>query len=273
MDFFKDSDKNPSKEKYFPDTNEFELINISKELPAAQEMNAKNFFGVLTEIEIRDLLKDSKLITEINSRGFTNTLVEIAPLSFYDNRIFIRTDKGETLVHMRLKVDDFYLKKVESNLKMVYIDWLLTQNIRWKNKEFKKKLFEGQEYPGLNVMKEIENFISLLSRKIGAHLIFNIPEYFHDAVLFHKNFKFLDPEKEGTFRAILHNFSKVNLRALSEFIHTEKIWIEEKKEIYNWKHGEMIYSLQEDLGEKIFDASYKRTVLEFGKLKMRILQS
>ncbi|EMM82226.1 hypothetical protein LEP1GSC037_3876 [Leptospira interrogans str. 2006001854] len=71
-------------------------------------------------------------------------------------------------------------------------------------------------------MNEITSFIKILAAKLGAYGAFNIPEYFHDAVLFHKSFQFVDPEKEGRFRAILQSFNRTNLRELSDQIHKEK---------------------------------------------------
>ena len=77
---------------------------------------------------------------------------------------------------------------------------------------------------------------------MNCYGIFNIPEYFHDAVLFQKNFLFIDPIKQGHFKSILKNFKGRNLRDLSILIHTEKLAFSETKEIYKWKHGEMLFN-------------------------------
>jgi hypothetical protein len=272
MIFFKDSDKYGTINDFLPEQKEFELMDVNQDLPASFGSESEEFFGRFTHLEIKEMLEESTLIEALVKRGYNETRIEIIPHSFYDNRIYINdASTGLTLVHIRLKVDDLFLKKINQSLKMVYIDWLLTQNIRWNIKPFNKKLFEGQEYPGLNIMKEIENFMLILSKRLGAHAIFNVPEYFHDAVLFHKNFKFLDPEKEGIFRAVLKNFHGTNLRKLSDLIHKKRIYIANTAEIYTWKHGEMLFVFQPDIVSRIFDKEYHEKVANYTKYQMRIL--
>ncbi|MCB1178448.1 MAG: hypothetical protein KDK36_12760, partial [Leptospiraceae bacterium] len=150
--------------------------------------------------------------------------------------------------------------------------WLLTQNIKMGKLIGKKKLFDGQEYPGLNIFQEITKFIQFLSLKIGANGIFNVPEYFHDAVLFHKSFKFLDPKKEGVFRFLIKYFDDLTLRKLSNLIHSHKIFNETNKEVYLWKPNEMFYSGETEINRQIFNDEYYDTVEKYKKkYKFKIL--
>ncbi|MBE7412610.1 MAG: hypothetical protein L6Q54_10145 [Leptospiraceae bacterium] len=254
MGLFDTSDKYKTSDSGF-DLSNLELIDISKDLNTSLGLE-KEIFGKFTIDEVRDMLVYSNMFTVLKERGYPDPILEIEVFSELDNRIFLKTKSNEILVHIRLKVSDFSLKKKNESFRMVYIDWLLTQNIRFKNIRDAKKLFRGQKYPGLNVMTELTAFLLLLTRKLGAKGVFNIPEYFHDAVLFHKNFKFLDPIKEGKFRSLLSIFKKNNLRFLSNSIHNKKIFNVTENQVYEWQFGEMLYTDDDYLNNIVFDENY-----------------
>ncbi|MCB1190168.1 MAG: hypothetical protein H7A23_10810 [Leptospiraceae bacterium] len=234
---------------------ELDLIDLNQEFHVSLGLE-KFIIGRFNETEIYNMMDEAGMFKKLTERGYPKVTLEIMPLSELDNRIYIKDKKGETLVHIRLKLNDFYLKQIKEVLKMVYIDWLLTQNIKMGKLKGKKALFVGQEYPGLNVFLEIQKFIYKLMVIIGAHGVFNVPEYFHDAVLFHKNFRFVDPEKEGNFRAVIKSFTKVSLRTISECIHSGKVKNSVTGEVYKWKNGEMLYTHDDYLNDKIFNEEY-----------------
>lgn len=269
MEFFKKTDK----KKFDFSSDEFEIMlaNPAEELKGFR-IEQGLIFGRFSNEEIWDMLQESKVISKLHERGYPNVHLETQFLSHLDNRIFIKTEKEEILIHLRLKLDDFEIKRINQVLKMIYIDWLLTQNIKFGKKRIRKKLFEGQDYPGLNIFREITKFILLLSKKIGVHGIFNVPEYFHDAVLFHKNFKYLDPEKEGIFQALISSFKKISLHRLSDLVHGNRIYNLTLDKVFTWFHGEMFYSEFEEIKQMIFNEDYLKIMQETKqKYKFKIL--
>lgn len=257
MSIFSDSDKSAGQSYIDPEA--LGLIDVNREFKTHLGIE-DTLFNRFSVKEVEDLLKEAGMFEILSFRGFPETKLEIHGISDVDNRIFIKTKEDEILVHMRLKFSDFLFKKIKESFPMVYIDWLLSQNVRLGKLGEKKKLFEGQEYPGLNIMNEITQFIRMLTKKIGAAGAFNIPEYFHDAVLFHKNFKFLAPEKEGEFRALLRCFKKENLRTLSGAIHSGKILDAQTNQPYSWTYGEMVSSINTYLEKSLFDEEYDSIV-------------
>ncbi|RHX80693.1 hypothetical protein DLM76_10425 [Leptospira yasudae] len=258
MGIFSDSDKkkgNPG----FLESQELGMIDISKEFHTSLGIE-NSLFNRFTGEEVREMLESAGIFRTLQARGYNDYEISLDGISDMDNRIYIKDPSGGILVHMRLKFSDFQFKKLDQSYKLVYIDWLLTQNLKMKNMKAKKKLYQGQEYPGLSLMNEITGFIRILATKMGAYGAFNIPEYFHDAVLFHKSFQFVDPEKEGRFRAILQSFSRTNLRELSDQIHTEKICDASSGEVYVWKYGEMVSCINSYLESALFDEEYYRKV-------------
>ena len=270
MNIFESSDKRNVKDDSDKLSN-LDLLDISGELSTALNIE-KLIFGKFSDSEIYSMLEESKIFEKIKQRGYSDFKLVTDPISDLDNRIYVKTDSDEILIHIRLKIADFFLKAIQENRKMIYIDWLLTQNIKLGKLKDKKVLFQGQEYPGLNIFKELTQFIFLLFSKMNCYGIFNIPEYYHDAVLFQKNFLFVDPVKQGHFKAILSAFKNHTVRDLSMLIHTEKLRFLETNEVYTWKHGEMLFTNDEYLKETIFDKKYFEKVKEASATRFLLVE-
>ncbi|PJZ68661.1 hypothetical protein CH373_08275 [Leptospira perolatii] len=265
MGIFSESDKVKSGEGYI-DPDALDLIDINREFKTNLGIE-DTLFNRFSKEEVRTLLDESGMFDILSFRGFKRTVLEIQGISEVDNRIFIKTPPGEVLVHMRLKFSQFEFKKIGESFPMVYIDWLLSQNISHKKLRPKRRLFAGQEYPGLNIMNEITAFIRLLAGKIGASGVFNIPEYFHDAVLFHKNFRFLNPEKEAEFRGLLHSFRKQSLRDVSAAIHSGMVIDSKTEQPYEWHYSEMVSCTSPFLEKSLFDEEYDSIVARISETK------
>jgi len=258
MSLFSSTDKKKEDANWL-DIDELSLLDVSKELNTSLNMEPR-LFNRFSPAEVNAFLDESKLLDVIKKRGYPDAKLHLDVLSDFDNRIYIRTKDKKILVHLRLKVSEFQLKGDEDKFPMIYIDWLLTQNVKINSKKIKKELYFGQEFPGLNVLNEVTNFIRLLSDRMGSSGAFNVPEYFHDAVLFSRKFRFIDPEKEGVFRALVHSFKRINLRELSSYIHQGKIL--DNGEPYTWRYGEMITCNDPYLEKKIFHEQYFKKVKE-----------
>lgn len=258
MSIFSDSDKKSRSSNWLELPN-IEEIDISKEFNVSLSPTTK-VFGRFSKDEIYSMMEEADLLKIIKVRGYNEFNLEINIISPLDNRIFIKTKDGQILIHLRLKYSDFSLKNDVDRFKMVYIDWLLTQNIKLKPGTHRKELYYGQEYPGLGVIHEITKFIQILTEKLGAHGVFNVPEYFHDAVLFRNKFKYLDPEKEGKFRSLLSLSPKYKIHKISNAIHQEKVICIETNEILHWFYGEMLSPIDPYLKNKVFNEEYFKKV-------------
>ncbi|WP_411824862.1 hypothetical protein [Leptospira sp. 'Mane'] len=267
MGVFSSTDKNKGNTDWL-NLDELSLVDVSRELNTSLNMEPR-LFNRFRKDEVQEILLESGLLKAVQSRGFPNSVLSLEVLNDYDNRVYIKTDRDKILVHMRLKVSQFHMKGDDEQFPMIYIDWLLTQNLNFTDEKIKKELYFGQEYPGLNVLNEITDFIRLLSQKLGTSGAFNVPEYFHDAVLFSRKFRFIDPEKEGTFRALISSFKGTNLRVLSSQIHQNKVCFV-SGEPYEWKYGEMISCTDIYLEKKVFQDSYFKKVEEI-KQKLRFI--
>ncbi|HMV43054.1 MAG TPA: hypothetical protein PK079_18950 [Leptospiraceae bacterium] len=269
MNIFGDSDKRNG--QGLENLSNLDLLDFSNELSTSLNLE-KFIFGKFSHDDIFKMLEEAKILKKIRDRGYNDFKVITYPISDLDNRIYVKSPSDEILIHIRLKVSDFFVKAIQENRKMMYIDWLLTQNIKLGKLKDKKILFQGQEYPGLNIFNELTQFIFILFSKMNCYGVFNIPEYFHDAVLFQKNFLFVDPIKQGHFKSILASFKNHTVRDLSLLIHSEKLAFVESNEVYKWKHGEMLFTQDEYLKEVVFDRNYFEKVKHAAETRFFLLE-
>lgn len=228
-------------------------------------------FGKYSRSEIHELLEWSGVYAGLSDKGYVNTTLELNYLSELDQRIFIKEGE-EILVHIRLKLSyfRFRLHPGQPRIKLMYIDWLLTRHPRSKHVR-PERLFPGQEAPGLGIFNQIADFITNLSLGVGAKGAFNIPEYFHDALLFHRRFNFYDPVREAFFRGIIRDLRKHGAREISNAF-TEGRIVDQNGLPLEWRPGEMIAILNENLDEMIWNQDYyTRVVRELKRVRFQLL--
>jgi hypothetical protein len=258
MRFFQNSDKRTLYDSEWFDLKALENVDLTADFQSSSSTEFK-LFQKFSKSEVDEKLAEVGIYDKLFQRGYSNFKMELNYKGDLDNRIYIKDNLDRILVHIRLKLGDFRKGDDPIIYKLVYIDWLLTQNFRSPKKNKSPSLFLGQEYPGLGLMVEIKSFVKKIAKEIGAHGVFNVPEYFHDAVLFHKDFLFLKPEKESAFRLILSTFKKVSLRKLSEWVHSGQI-LDQDGKTYEWNYREMVSLLDPGIHKVFFPDSYFKKV-------------
>ncbi|MBX7058368.1 MAG: hypothetical protein K1X75_09920 [Leptospirales bacterium] len=227
-------------------------------------------FGIYSEDQIHDMLNDAGVFAGIADKGYADSRLELHYLSELDQRIFIKSG-DEILVHIRLKVSmfRFRLHPGQPQMKLMYIDWLLTRHPRSRHIR-PQRLFPGQEAPGLGCFNQIADFITSLALGVGARGAFNIPEYFHDAVLFHRRFNFYDPVREAFFRGIIRDLRRHGAREISQAFSDGRI-LNQDNEPVEWRPGEMISVLNEELDIMTWSQDYyTRVVRELKRIRFRL---
>jgi hypothetical protein len=222
-------------------------------------------FGRFSEKNISQMMRESGIVDALTQKGYKDLKTDLQYLSEMDQRIFIR-EHSEVLIHIRLKLSHFRFRFHKDLLpeKLLYIDWLLTQHP--KSKRIREhRLFPGQKFPGLGIFPQIKEFISTLALGVGAKGAFNIPEYFHDAVLFHRDFTFYDPEREAFFRALIRDLHKYGIRKISNGLSDGSVR-NSKNEKIGWDYGEMISVIDPPLKNTLWSYDYQKKVKRALKL-------
>jgi len=247
-------------EKKF-DFQDLEEIDFADELPAATHFDTgqKLFLSTLSSDELWQALERAQIIAELETRGYKPLKIEIEFLTERDHRFYLIFN-GEKILHMRLRLSYFKLHRhpLMPAMKMLFIDWLQSRHIL-KTAPRNRGLFPGQDVPGLGIFNRIDFFLRSLVVTTRAYGGFNLPEYFHDALLFHRAFKFYDPAREAFFRALLRDLHGYGAREISKALGEGRIRDEQEKSV-EWRGGEMLMFTHSQYAEAVFGEKYDRDV-------------
>ncbi len=240
------------------DMSEFDLLEGRNHLLPGQ----RPFLNLYSHQEIEALLEKAGILIALRRKGFPDFSIEFDTENLDDQRLTIKDKKtGEILVFMRLHLGDFITRNLSINLsglRLLFIDWLLLQN-PLAHTETLSKLFPGQKYPGLGIFNEIKQFVYYIVRDKQLDGAANLPEFFHDAVLFADKFLFINPVSQGYFDALRTQLRREGLRRLSNLIHSGKVMIEQnsEKRVFEFRLGEMMVPHREDLEYYFRSKSYR----------------
>ncbi|MCS7204257.1 MAG: hypothetical protein NZ853_01010 [Leptospiraceae bacterium] len=267
-DYFKNkvSVMKSDKPNILDDLTEADILEDLHNRPIVQGkfLDKTYIFGKFSETEIYELMAWSGIFEKLQKRGYQNYQLELQYLSDLDQRILIKW-QDEVLIHMRLKLSSFRFRFSPGapSKKLLFIDWLMTRDPLRKN-ERKRPLFQGQDCPGLGIFNEIADFVFNLAIGLNAKGAFNIPEYFHDAVLFHRQFRFYDPEREAFFRALVRDLRKYGTRNITEALSQSRV-LDQDNQTVSWVPGEMITLIDPEFSDFVWNKDYFSKVVRYLK--------
>ena len=143
-------------------------------------------------------------------------------------------------------------------LRFLMLEWLTLQN-PLKQFSDKRAPLPGQSHPGLGLGRKVLDLFTYLARVTRSDGILAYPAYFHNAFLFSRRFRFLNPEKRAEVMAICQSVEGVPFKDLAWIVHLECIE-EEGKGRFKWEAEEQIFPLNPDLKKWLNSPEYKERV-------------
>jgi len=102
------------------------------------------------------------------------------------------------------------IRQKDKRAECLYVDWMMMQN-PYAEFSAKKPALPGQKHPGLRIGNHILEILFHVAKRIRSDGLANSPNYLHTAVLFSKEFMFIDPKvqaiSEGTKGYLLKRYS------------------------------------------------------------------
>ncbi len=92
--------------------------------------------------------------------------------------------------------------------------WLRMQN-PLQRPDPARPLLPGQSFPGLGIGREMLVLLQLISVRLGLDGVIELPERLHNAVLYFRHFRFVQPEVQGQLTAILRDTRERSLVELA----------------------------------------------------------
>jgi hypothetical protein len=180
-------------------------------------------------------------------------------------RIYYREKKEENLI-VDLKIREGIFRPKEeltaaiplSQFNFLHLEWLTLQNPLL---EFGGDLtpLPGQKHPGLNLGKKVLDIFVYLARLCRLDGMLAYPAYFHNALLFSRNFRFLNPQKRAEVLSIRKTFRHIPFKQLAWIVHLECLK-EKGMGVYKWQAEEQVHPLHKVLRSYFDSRDYKRKV-------------
>jgi len=230
------------------------------------------FLGKYSLQEVSAVLKKRNFFRDAQKKGLWPLEFNLDASEYPVQRfqIFHREKKEENLiVDLKLREGEFQPKEKLSavvpfpRFRFLILEWLTLQNPRLEFSGDKSPL-PGQKHPGLNLGRKVLNMFVYVARLCRVDGLLAYPAYFHNAILFSRNFHFLNPRKQGEVLAMRKIFQDVPFKKLAWIVHSECLR-EKSTGIYKWEAEEQVYPLNKTLKIYLDSRGYKNEVRESQK--------
>lgn len=145
-------------------------------------------------------------------------------------------------------------------LRALSLEWLTLQNPR---AEFggTRGALPGQQHPGLGMSRRILDIFVFLGKRARADMLLAFPAFYHNAVLFSRYFRFLNPEKEGEITAIRKTFSHLPIRKLAWIVNLGCLRRGDGS-VYEWRSEEQCLPLRREFKSYFESRPYRERARE-----------
>jgi hypothetical protein len=216
-----------------------ELSFTSEDVESSLRMRGPERYlllGHYTAEGIEFALHHTGVLAHLARLGYGHFKVEVDEASPGDRlRLFGESDGAKHLL-----LECVLEKKKAGGADVLYIHWLTLRNPKAGFSERRPQL-PGQELPGLGLARESGEMLARVSRDLGLAGVVFRPAWFHMAYAARYNFRYLDPQRQGRFEAMLRDFASVPLREVTLAFAQGRIRLNAQP--FTWEAEEMMYWL------------------------------
>lgn len=105
---------------------------------------------------------------------------------------------------------------------LLYVHWLTLRHPRARFSS-RRPALPGQDAPGLGLAKEIGELLALMAQRLGLAGVAYRPAWFHTAYAGRYDFRFLDPQVQGRFEAMMRDLGHLPLLDLTRHMAEGKL--------------------------------------------------
>lgn len=177
------------------------------------------------------------------------------------------------IVDLKMR-EGFFIPKFKtdfnfSRFRFLVMEWLTLQN-PLQSFSGEKTPLPGQQHPGLNLGRKIIDLFVYMARLNHNDGILAFPAYFHNALLFSRDFHFVNPEKKAEVEAIHTSFPRVHFKQLAWAVHLNCLR-DKNGSVYEWQAEEQILPLNKELKEYFASKKYNEKFKQALKNKEYII--
>jgi hypothetical protein len=213
----------------------------------AERRGTSLFLGRFTLAEILAVLDKKGFFREARKRGLWPLVFDLDSSSYPLQRFRIfheRQDPAAVIIDLKLRETTFDPAGRDlpgfpsGTIPTLAFEWLTLQN---PLAEFggSRGSLPGQQHPGLGMSRRIMDIFVFLGKRARAEGLLAFPAFYHNAVLFSRYFRFLNPEKEGEITAIRRNFAHMSIKQMAWIVHLGCLRAEDGS-VYEWRSEEQL---------------------------------
>lgn len=232
------------------------------------ERGSRFFLGYYSEEGIKLALEKYGVYHKLKKKGFNNvrTIIDTSDpykhrIAFYENKI----KQDNLLMDLILRKQDFILKmpfQCQNNNKSYLglgIDWLCMQNI---NAQFtdKRPQLPGQQYPGLGMASILVEILVIMCWRLNLAGLINVPEHYHNAILYSRIFYYLDPIIQTKLKAIQRGFEGFTLDKISWGVDWGCVIDANTNRPFDWMVHKQVVPLEKSLKSVFLGKEYIKYV-------------
>jgi len=142
-------------------------------------------------------------------------------------------------------------------------DLRLRHHVQNPSGEFggKRNSLPGQIHPGLGMSRRVMDIFVYIAKLVRSDALLAFPAFYHNAVLFSRYFRFLNPEKEGEMLAVHRAFPDMTIRQLAWAVYLGCI-LRADGTVYEWRAEEQVHPLHRSLRDHFDSKAYRERVKE-----------
>lgn len=139
------------------------------------------------------------VLDRLRARGYRRVDLELELDDPAGHTLRLRTvdEPPVSLIELKVRRDRRTLPDAE----LLAVEWLLLQDPRASFGPERPAL-PGQRHPGLGLLRDVTAILVLICERLGLDGLSIVPTHYHVAAQTRGFFRFLDPEREGRFRAL-----------------------------------------------------------------------
>lgn len=145
-------------------------------------------------------------------------------------------------------------------LQMLVIQWICLQNPLATVD--RRTLLPGQKYAGLGAGSQIMEMLIGLARQKKLDGIVNRPEFIHNAILYSRFFKYLNPDPEGRLRGLVQQLAHLSMRQIAWAVDRGWVLEDDSKAWFRWYQSEQVWPNCAELHRHFDQSDYRRKVEE-----------
>ncbi len=175
------------------------------------------------------------ILSELRRMGYGPFRVEIQNEGVGQSARLLDVKSGQALI------EAVFERQQIAGARMLYVHWVALRNPRARFAPERPQL-PGQEVPGLGLAREVLELLSRMAARLGLEGIAFRPAAYHLAFRGRQTLRFVDPERQGRFEALVEALRDLPLVEATRAVAEGRVRLDGQP--YRWETDEMVQWLE-----------------------------